>query len=869
MNDTYLRLASIFPFFVPAIRDYIDILNNVYASVSNDINLQQVLQQSFLFVLASIKFTALYFLSFQWIQDITYLPVLIPQLKIEILKEHFFLQTPNSTFFTFLETPSWEKKEFFLNFHFFILGFVNSFFLCLPLSVAHIISTRRLLIQGFYAGVSSSFGTICGQSLLLICIIFGGRFFVVPWFNLQVINYFVGICLVLNLVYDIAHERSIRIIDSRNTFVLVKIFLLNFALAWTEQSCIFQYFGNLTFGAQPTLIESFSSATELQSIGKHLIYITGIIIGSLLFTGIFIFNCRKINDFIVQKTSILYTRWIRRLNFILLTLIITFTFTSIPFYSFDYLVLSNVGFVSQDKGLKDTLFLPTKTHDFSPPLLGDMQNQYIDSKPGVDTDITPFDRGRYLMFDINDSFEQLNYKGEYAWLNKKHKTPTVSRDPSSFSVIQNISKIFNKSQKSSDSTSSISSRKKKIASERLNERIYLDSAETLENSNEENLDISSSRLKPRIENEQKITDFYENLVNMSFSNKSFTTQEIQPSILEKKLKQKYYANPIYKLLLSTDIDFFLSRQPRSFVLSGKHENELFTKRLLLANYYDSLRYYNTLPYAEEFEDTFDGSKSYADRIYNQQFKGTLKIVRRLFSISLHKNDNELNSSQNNNNKENLILKFDQPLYKKSFANNNTFHPIFHEEFRLNKVNELKQSSNKKAKLRSPFVQLVNPIPFYVGWDEQLRKLVITNRLSPRSITGYAMKLPTKTYSTEYPTLNTLIKKSKTIDFTTWPVPKNILQKSNDQSIIPYNFLFESITDSKNKLIKSKFSDQLREGGEDTEKLHQISKTETIPLNIARNVGKNETILENIIPYTRGGFVWPGHSDLQFKFKNLK
>ena len=27
-------------------------------------------------------------------------------------------------------------------------------------------------------------------------------------------------------------------------------------------------------------------------------------------------------------------------------------------------------------------------------------------------------------------------------------------------------------------------------------------------------------------------------------------------------------------------------------------------------------------------------------------------------------------------------------------------------------------------------------------------------------------------------------------------------------------------------------------------------------------------MEDIIPYTRGGFVWPGHLNLKFNFKNL-
>src|SRR5204863_330233 len=159
-----------------------------------------------------------------------------------------------------LEIPSYTSNKF-------LLGFFNSFFLCLPLSVAHIISARRLLVQGLPAGIFSNLGTICGQILLLICILFGGRFFIIPWFNFQILSYF-----------------------------------------------------------------------------------------------------------FLQFSSIPFTHLIRRLNFSLITLILSFTFTSIPFYSFDYLILSNLGLVSQDKSLKNTVFSPTKIHDYSSPLLGDSTN---------------------------------------------------------------------------------------------------------------------------------------------------------------------------------------------------------------------------------------------------------------------------------------------------------------------------------------------------------------------------------------------------------------------------------------------------------------------------------------------------------------
>lgn len=901
MGETYIRLASIFPLFVPAIRDYIDVLNNAYDSVSSDINLQQIIYQSFLFLISSIKFTIIYFLSFQWVQDLSYLPILVPQLKIEILKEHFFLQTPESNFFTFLEIPSYTNNKF-------LLGIFNSFFLCLPLSVAHIISTRRLLIQGLYAGISSNLGTIFGQILLLICILFGGRFFITPWFNFQILNYVLGIFLVLNIVYDMAHERSIRIIDISNTSVLIKIFLLNFALAWTEQSCIFQYFGNLTLGAEPTIIEIFSSSTELQSILTHITYILGITIGSLIFTSIFIFSCLKISNFVVQLSSIRYSRWIRQLNFSLLTLMLAFSFTSIPFYSFDYLILSNLGFVSQDKNFQNTVFLPTKIYDVFPPILGDATNLSLDKKPGIDTDVTFFDKGRYLMFDANDSFEQFNYQGEYAWLIKKHRTPTVSRDPSSSKVLSNFSKLFQKMKKTSRSTSktSMTSNDSNLKLDFKNQ----DQKKKIDSNKHSKIDYDKSMtiLHSRSENEHKINEFFENLINSSLQNRFIIDPENKKPILEKNFKQKYYSNPIYKLLLNTDIDFFLNRQPNSFTLNAKQENELFEKRLVLGNYYDSLRYYNTLPYKDEFQDVFHGSKSYADRIYNQQFKGTLKIVRRLFSISFNNFEEKLQQNSNlpknnllsdsrQNNQKNinkLVLKFDQPLYKNSNTTklknnkvnleyeNNNVHGIFHEEFFTNRKTLLnnnltpslalqgKENSNLQdadkidsIKANTAFIQMTNPIPFYVGWDEQLRKLVITNRLSPRYSAGYSMKFFNKNYSNDYPSLQKIIQKNKTIEFTAWPIQNKNVKNTKNKSTLSYNILFDSLLNLKNKFISEEFVNLKQR-----EDLKDFGTLESLPINIAKNGGKMDQKLEDIIPYTRGGFVWPGHLNLKFNFKNF-
>ena len=85
--------------FVTAIKDYIDLLNNVYDSVSGDITLQQLIKQTFLYIFSSIQFLAIYISSFQWLRDLTYLPIIVPQISTTIFQETYFLETPLSNFF--------------------------------------------------------------------------------------------------------------------------------------------------------------------------------------------------------------------------------------------------------------------------------------------------------------------------------------------------------------------------------------------------------------------------------------------------------------------------------------------------------------------------------------------------------------------------------------------------------------------------------------------------------------------------------------------------------------------------------------------------------------------------------------------------
>ena len=646
----------------------------------------------------------------------------------------------------------------------------------------------------------------------------------------------------------------IRKISSSQKLELIQIFLINFLLSWTEQSSIFQYFGNLTLSPEPSIFESFASNTT-----SHSTYLIGILLGNLFFTALFTIICLQLSDFSLKISAFTYSRWLRKTNFALLSIILAFTFTSIPFYSLDYMFAGPLGFISQDKALNNTIF---SSKNFPPP-----PEKSIELS-SMRTDITPFDRGRYLLPEANTSFEDLNYQGEYVWTsrvdrqpnyralrarrvvnkifkrNKKNSTREQEIQESNTSVNKSDPLVKNNFNVLQEKNSSSASYQEGINSPNANSTLSLkngkssDNNEILDDFNDfdDFEDLNESRyseyffkLNDILNKELKVNEALAPALNASFSNQ-FLDDVSPKTLLEKTMKQRYYSNPVYKALLNADIDLFLRNQPSSYLLSPQEEKELFEKRLILSNYYDSLRYYENLPYAHAFRDLFNGSKSYADRVYNQQFKGTLKVVRRLFLLTLNENPNLVNK---------IVLKFDQPLYKKS---NQIINSKVHEELILSKQK------------KKPFIKLTNPTPFYTGWDENLRKLVITNRLLPRSMSGYTMQFDDKFKNSDYPTLTKLIKKTKKIDFTMWPLTQKFLNKSKSKSQIPYNVLYEKVSNLQNV-----------DSFDQAQNVDWEFEFETVPSNL-KKIDPDK--FNEVVPPTRGGFIWPGHSYLKLNLKNL-
>lgn len=98
----------------------------------------------------------------------------------------------------------------------------------------------------------------------------------------------------------------------------------------------------------------------------------------------------------------------------LLTCLITLTFTTIPYYSCDYLLNQFIGITPKNE-LLNNHNLRVNYNDFS-SLLG---MPLSDRTLVLNTDVSLYDRAHFMYGEWPTSFESLNYQGELFWTNLK------------------------------------------------------------------------------------------------------------------------------------------------------------------------------------------------------------------------------------------------------------------------------------------------------------------------------------------------------------------------------------------------------------------------------------------------------------------
>ena len=468
-----------------SIKEFSDILNQI--STANEINgtfsYLTYLQEFFLFSIKNLVGAILSILSFNWVRDFSYLPLLAPQLNPSSYFEDSYFKDPLSHIISFSRQPT--LLEHGANMRTassgpeqFISGFINSFFFSLPFSLPHLISMKRFLSQGVSSGVSSVLGTIAAHSLFLIGVLYGLRFLIIPWFSVEPLNYIVGIFIVVTIVNELVQEKKVYIVPKtkQRQGNLLKIGALNFLLTWCEESTVFHSFNNLTLNAHNTYLDLYPSSTvlstslapwesaALSSFLIHTTYLVAFILGNCLFSFLFYFLFLQSTQYISQWTGFALAKVARTLNKVVLFLIVAFTLSSFPYYGLDYLLGKVGGFLPEDPAYMETILSPTVIRKLDRDL-SDQTSKNGNKKKVVPLDVNYFDQGVYLYLETpledepkkdfisnesskvrgleeevtpttsmesKNSFEELNYRGEYAWTFHSRYKKNGSKDKKGF-----------------------------------------------------------------------------------------------------------------------------------------------------------------------------------------------------------------------------------------------------------------------------------------------------------------------------------------------------------------------------------------------------------------------------------------------------
>lgn len=696
-------MASIF-------RDYLDVV----ASLLNSPDTFVIFQVTVLFWVKSLLNCIVYIISFGWLKDILYLPLVLPKWQELIYYEDFFYEDLNWAYFQNILT---DKTNIFV---IFVIGFLNSFFCSLPLSTTHLLATRRLFLHGLAPAVASTGGIILGQCLYIMLTLFGIRSAIIPWVSWDPLTYICGVVLLWSTIYSLTTEQTLRSIKWSEKSVLIRLFFQSFLLTWTEQAIIYQYIINLNFSNQPNILSSHLD------FGAHLYYIFGLLLGHCFFGGLFLFIGLFVKQNLLVLIPIPYTFVIRRMDSGFLILILGFSISIFPYYGFDYLLTKPLGFFSQEKFVNSYIFPQHRRTDKGKLLVGPESFPPHD----IDTDISYFDRGNYgqtIDFFRRHS-EELNFQAEYAWTTRWDRTSNLNSG-SGKSAQSSILRVLNiddeqtqekkeallgdeyhfyiqrlkHSDKTNPSVPSITdmvnlSKRYELGSSSLSitEKDldpYLDRDMGIDSRISQNVNDNTGMKDNLYLNRiaitglgHRINDFLIPRLknNMFFATDTFTFEKrlIRPKAViasERYVKFKFHKNLVYKTLLNLEMDAYLNREPKDYHFHLFDEAYLCHCRYWLSKYHDTLRAYQSVPYLTSFYEKTGGSKSFVDRAYNHKFKGSMKVIRKLVALKPKREVTDFDA---------LSYRFDQTLFE-----NGQGPFLNHEELSLSDLISSKIASN--------------------------------------------------------------------------------------------------------------------------------------------------------------------------------
>nr|YP_009491922.1 putative chloroplast protein RF1 [Lacunastrum gracillimum]AWI68014.1 putative chloroplast protein RF1 [Lacunastrum gracillimum] len=420
---------------VTSVKDYIEVLHKLIETDStNGLNSYYDFGAGTTFLVLATKEIISNFFSLKWLQTIWSIPTLVPDIASAMISEISIFNGSFQNSMTLLEQPiSYGNQNiFFYCLEKFMIGAMNSVFLFLPTSTAHIITLRRFVMQGLEAGYIAGLGTIAGNLIWIGSVIFGFRFFIIPWLSFDILRYLLGFILLVKYMWDSYSERRSILDDLSKS----KIFLLNFLFAFTEQTNLFPFLSNVSIGSDSTLLETFPSLNSnlFEFFMIHGFYLIGILVGSLSLLQLtcWFWENPAYNFYIwiISSFKVTTTFYYKFLNFLFLYLTMICAISNVTYLGLDYTITNPLGFTHEDrlveqKVLLETSFLNSKASDRNTRRNRGRHGRRERWKRRVRRyrtfDASLYDQGTYDLFTIED----LNYGFDRFWLRRKIRNHRV------------------------------------------------------------------------------------------------------------------------------------------------------------------------------------------------------------------------------------------------------------------------------------------------------------------------------------------------------------------------------------------------------------------------------------------------------------
>nr|QJA13841.1 hypothetical chloroplast RF1 [Chaetophora sp. FACHB-2423] len=424
------------------VKDYIEVVHKLIETSPSHVLQHSTYNDSLTIInfgLSTLKQLCSNFFSFEWLKQLWYFPIVVPEIATSMMEEISVLDGNFHNILSFLDKPIAVGNEIYGNYYLpltcfekIFTGLINSLFIWIPTSTATFICFRRFIMQGVEAGYAAALGTMAATVFWLASILFGLRFIVVPWMSLDLFRYWLGFLLLMKYFWD--NRYAYKEVKHNSVFgkkTKRNIFGFHFLLALTEQTSLYPFLSNFSISSQSTLLEGFPSENVLDFSLIHFSYLLGIGIGSYSLINLICWFWQdpayRFYFWIMNKFKKLrIADIVRPVHLFFQSITVLFAFSSLPYFGIEYQITNPLGFLPNDQAFhqfKQTSFL---THPTSPAYYRSRLNfprqkffryedwaEYYHRNTPLDTSL--YDQGAYRLYTMED----LSYGKDYEWMRRR------------------------------------------------------------------------------------------------------------------------------------------------------------------------------------------------------------------------------------------------------------------------------------------------------------------------------------------------------------------------------------------------------------------------------------------------------------------